>query len=273
MLRRYLPAIVCVVSVLAILVEALSGGGPSRKLGLDPVADAATNSLDAKTVQVEMVMRQGNERMVMIGVMDNERNLGEFNGSLQGIDLHEFMSGTTVYVDVPPMAQVMNGRHWMKLDMKELFKKLGVKDVGKLLDSSSDPSAPLEQLAKASLDAQPVGPTRIRGERATKYHIDFALSQFISTLPPDQANAMRRLQEKAAIGDRVLEDVWVDTHSRIRRLAMGYDMLGNHVSMRLDFVRYGVPVNIQLPPDGETIDALDALKKAGISPEDLAKAL
>ena len=273
-MRRALPAIVCVISVLAIVIEALTGGQASRKLGLDPVADAATRSLDEKTAQVEMVMRRGSERFVLTGVMDIEHGRGDVRGSMSGAgELHEILSGSTVYVDVPEAAQAMNGRHWLKIDVKKLLKKLGAEAAGKLFDSSSDPTTPLEQLAQAGLDAQLVGKSHFRGEPATKYHVEFTFAQFVNTLPPEQAEAMRALQAKTQVGERVVEDIWIDGHNRVRRLAMGYDQAGTHVSERFDFVRYGVPVHVATPPDDETIDALDALEKAGVSLDDLASGL
>jgi hypothetical protein len=268
MLRRPLLAIVCVASLVAILVATLTGGGASRRLGLDPVADAATHSLAARTASVHMIVRAAGKRLVLDGTMDNQHQRGEFHGDVPGVGtIREVFSGLTFYIRMPQLARELDGRHWLKMDMVKLGKRMGI-DVGALIDpSSSDPSAPLEQLRRLGKSAQRVGRSRVLGEPAVHYRVTGTLQDFTNALPEKKRKAaiaaLKRTQDMTGLRNEVAADVWVDRHNRIKRMAMGYDVTQGHISMRIDFVRYDVPVSVKLPDPSDTVDALEVLDHTG----------
>ena len=108
------------------------------------------------------------------------------------------------------------------------------------------------------------GREQVRGVEATHYSATVDLRRSVEQLPESQREAAGRGIDRviAVTGQEKLPfDVWIDDDDRVRRFEMDQTMKPGGVELKmhmtLEYVRFGVPVEIDLPADDEVFDATD----------------
>jgi hypothetical protein len=248
------------------LVAAGCGAEKSVKNAVDPVAQAATNTANAGSVQVAMsgkVSAAGQEIPLHgEGVFDLKAKRGQLTmtTSVPGkgaVRIEEILDGLVIYMRSDALAGALpNGKQWLKIDLQAAGRKSGV-DLGALqqLGGSGDPTQFLEYLAKAG-DVNKVGSEAINGTPTTHYHatIDFAK---LAASAGTAAGSVRQLQ--ALTGQTSLPtDIWIDGQQRVRRQTIAISTqrpVPLSFNLTVDYKRFGVPVDVHAPAASKTVDA------------------
>ena len=249
-------------------VAAGCGAQDSVKNAVDPVAQAATNTANAGSVQVAMsgkISAAGQEVPLKgEGVFDLKRKLGQItmttNVPGQGdVRVEEIIDGLVIYMRTDALAQALpSGKKWLKIDLVEAGRQSGV-DIGALqqLGGSGDPTQFLSYLAKAG-DVRKVGAEDINGTPTTHYHatIDFAK---LAKSAGGAAYSVRQLQKLT--GQKSLPtDIWIDGSQRVRRQTVAISTqrpVPIDFDLTIDYERFGVPVYVHAPAASETADAAE----------------
>jgi hypothetical protein len=249
-------------------VAAGCGAEDSVKNAVDPVAQAATNTANAGSVQVAMsgkISAAGQEIPLQgEGVFDLKRKLGQItmttNVPGQGdVRVEEVIDGLVIYMRADALAQALpSGKKWLKIDLVEAGRQSGV-DIGALqqLGGSGDPTQFLSYLAKAG-DVRKVGAEDINGTPTTHYHatIDFAK---LAKSAGGAADSVRQLQKLT--GQKSLPtDIWIDGSQRVRRQTVAISTqrpVPIDFDLTIDYERFGVPVDVHAPAASETADAAE----------------
>jgi hypothetical protein len=249
-------------------VAAGCGAQDSVKNAVDPVAQAATNTANAGSVQVAMsgkISAAGQEVPLKgEGVFDLKRKLGQItmttNVPGQGdVRVEEIIDGLVIYMRTDALAQALpSGKKWLKIDLVEAGRQSGV-DIGALqqLGGSGDPTQFLSYLAKAG-DVRKVGAEDINGTPTTHYHatIDFAK---LAKSAGGAADSVRQLQKLT--GQKSLPtDIWIDASQRVRRQTVAISTqrpVPIDFDLTIDYERFGVPVDVHAPAASETADAAE----------------
>jgi hypothetical protein len=280
-MRRLLPAL------LALTVLAGCGGADSSLL-----ATAVRNTEDAGGAELAFEMRMElpgfDEPLVMTGsgVEDAGRRRGHLTfdmsalarlpgaGAVCGDDcrMEAISDGSSLYMRSALFSSVLGGREWVKLDLERFGDGLGIPIGGSAMAPQS-PSAQLRMIGGASGDVTNEGREDVRGTETTHYSTTVDLKDSVDALPEAQREAARRGIEmliEATGQERIPFDIWIDDDDRVRRFEMEQDMEQGGIEVKmhvtLEYVRFGVPVDIDVPDDGEVFDATDvALQQLGQS--------
>ena len=259
-------------SVLLICALAPVGAGcgaeKSVKNAVDPVAQAATNTANAGSVQVAMsgkISAAGQEiPLEGEGVFDLERKLGWLTMTTNvpgqcAVAVEEIIDGLVLYMRSDALAQALpDGKKWLKIDLEAAGRQSGI-DIGALqqLGGSGDPTQFLTYLAKAG-DVRKVGTEEINGTPTTHYHatIDFAK---LAKSAGGAADSVRQLQKLT--GQKSLPtDIWIDGNQRVRRQTVAISTqrpVPIDFDLTIDYERFGVPVDVHAPAASETADAAE----------------
>jgi hypothetical protein len=254
-MRRFLPVLLaCAVLPFA----AGCGAEKSVQNAVDPVAEAATKTADAGTVQLAMtgkITAAGQEIPIDgKGAFDLKGKKGhlEVTTSVPGqgqVSIDELMDGLVLYMRSDALTSSLpGGKHWIKLDLQALGKKQGV-DLGQLqqLGGGTDPTQFLSYLKKAG-QVEKVGSETINGVATTHYRATIDLDKL--------ADSVRQLEQLT--GQKTLPtDIWIDSQGRARRQAISYSAkqpVPTSMQMTIDYEKFGVPVDVQKPDDGDTVD-------------------
>lgn len=177
------------------------------------------------------------------------------SGAPGGGEMELIADERVMYMRAPFMQAALRGKEWMKLDLARIDEGLGVEGdaLGQMGQGSADQ---LEALAQISDGVEDEGREVVRGVEATHYSavVDF------DKLPGEKLQRIAKLSG----GTHVDVDVWIDDALRIRRVEWGQQVADGRVGMRMimEYVRFGVPVDIDPPDDGDVFDATDVTTQA-----------
>jgi hypothetical protein len=165
-----------------------------------------------------------------------------------GGEMEAIADGDVMYMRGPFMESALQGKHWMKLDLARTYKTLGA-DAPPLWQAGQGTAKELEALAEVSDGVTDEGREVVRGVEATHYSavVDF------DKLPGEKTQQLAKLSG-ASIADT---DVWIDDSERIRRVEWAQGVGRVKMTMIMEYVRFGVPVDIDVPDDGDVFDATD----------------
>jgi hypothetical protein len=249
-------------------VAAGCGAEKSVKNAVDPVAQAATNTANAGSVQVAMSgkISAGGQEIPLKGegVFDLKRKLGQLTMTTsvpgQGdVRVEEIINGLVLYMRTDAIAQALpSGKKWLKIDLEAAGRQSGV-DIGALqqLGGGGDPTQFLTYLAKAG-DVRKVGAEDVNGTPTTRYHakIDFAK---LAKSAGGAADSVRQLQTLTGLKS-LPTDIWIDGSRRVRRQTVAISTqrpVPIDFDLTIDYERFGVPVDVHAPAASETADAAD----------------
>jgi hypothetical protein len=267
--------------VVALAVGLTACGGDA--LSLDPVASAATKTVEAGSSRVEfnVAMKVGGDSVDMTGsgAFDYREARGTATYRMQlpmvgevGMDMR--MVGTKVFLRMPESlagAGLTGGKEWIGMDVGKSLEQAGLGGLD--LTQQQDPTQTLQYLRAASTGVEEAGSATVRGAETTRYtgRLDFrkALDAGIEKLELSPAERQRARQGMKLMLDQlgaggVPFEVYVDDDGLLRRMAMDMKMKvqGEQVTMamRMDYFDFGVDVNVQAPPASDVFDATGVLQ-------------
>ena len=261
-MRRLLPVLlVCALTPVA----AGCGAADDVKSAVDPVAQAATKTRSAGSVEIAMTGKAsaaGQEIPLQgEGVFDLKAQRGHFTMTTSvpgqdGVKIEEIVDGLVLYMHSDALTKGLPaGKKWLKLDLKAAAGKQGV-DIAQLqsLSGGGDPTQFLSYLAKAG-DVHKVGTEDVNGTSTTHYRatIDF---DKLGGSAGTAAGSVRQLEQVSGL-KKLPTDIWIDASQRVRRQTVAIDVkqpLPINFSLQINYTRFGVPVDVQAPPAGETVD-------------------
>ena len=277
MVRRVLGGI-----ALVLAAGALSACGVRSTV--DPVAAAATKTQNVGGVEMALTSSFGTAgHMITIkghGAFDRGQGemevdlsslapqagaFGSALGTLKEIFVQE-NGDPVVYVDFPLLSGMVGGKTWIRLDLAQAGKSIGV-DTNKLMQGSAQSPADLLAVLQASGDFTEVGQETVGGVSTTRYHGTIDVQKVIKDggVPDDVA---KRLADLGAPG-RVPYDVWVDDQGLVRQITQSYDHTIGGITTTYETTiglsDYGKDVSVSAPPSDQVFDATDLASKAASS--------
>ena len=262
--RRFAQACALLASV-----AALAGCGVSNQL--DPVAAAATKSEQAGGFNVNFTLKLSGSSMpggstVLTGSGAFDGAQGEMTIDMAGLlgqtgadgQLREIMlqedGHLVMYMQVPFVASLLpGGKTWMRLDLQEAGKSLGV-DLSKLLGQagSTNPAETLAML-KSNGDFAAVGPETIDGVSTTHYKgaVDLARAASSASLPDSYVERLRAMGAPT----QVPVDAWIGDDGLLREVDLSYGSDETAIDLTMKMSDYGRTVSVSAPPADEVFDA------------------
>ncbi|HEX8646778.1 MAG TPA: hypothetical protein VF715_07735 [Thermoleophilaceae bacterium] len=261
MLRALVAALLCA------LVAAVASGCGTETVGIEAIADAAEASASAGGARLE-IEGTGEARgqefdLSGHGVMDAQGN-SEMEMELPGGagTMKQVFRRFVVYQQMPGLEQQI-GAEWMKLDLREAYRRIGVDLELIQQPGGNDPRQMLTQMKNASDEVEKVGTEEVRGEKTTHYKADVDVRKSIERLPPARRAEAKEDVEKV-IDVSGLEsfpmEVWIDDKDLVRRLHMKMSLnnpaFGGKMDMdmTMELFDYGTPVTIDVPAGDEVKD-------------------
>jgi hypothetical protein len=232
----------------------LSGcGGVDASL----LATAAHNTQEAGGAEValraEMQMPSTGQQFVMTGsgVEDAKAQRARLTMEVPGAGEMEAVSdGLTMYFRPELFGSALGGKEWMKLDARRTNESLGIDGppLGQMGQSGADQLKLLEQVSGGVTDE---GREQVVGVDATHYSATIDLRNY----PGQDLQKLIDLTGQSEIP----VDVWIDDDQRVRRMEMEMQFAPGQGRMKMivEYVRFGVPVDIDIPDDDDVFDATD----------------
>ncbi|MEU2504250.1 hypothetical protein ABZ621_06005 [Streptomyces sp. NPDC007863] len=182
------------------------------------------------------------------------------------------MLDNVMYMDMgEKQAAEMDGKRWMKLDMKAAAAESGDKALQKQLTGGLDNmnQDPAQQLALLldSPDLKHVGAEKVNGMETEHYKGTLTFEQMLA------ANESTKLLSKEE-HDKLIEnvkktglkgydtEVWVNKDGYPARMDIGMEMAEGTVQIRADYSDYGTKSAVEAPPASETVDLFKMLQEA-----------
>lgn len=266
--------------VAAAAVTAGCGGGSGSALALDPVAAAATKTVQAGAARVHFALSVSNPqlqggrtiRLDGSGAIDGTSGqlaigLGSLhragippNATLQEIFLQQD-GDYVMYLGLGSLtSQLPGGKQWIELNVSKLGKSAGL-DLGKLLSGSQfQPGDLLSMLRAEGAQIHKVGPATIDGTATTHYRVTIDMAKALEA----KGLSSPLLAGVAAEVPSVPEDVWIGKDGLVHRIQLSVTAAQSRVAMTMDLYDYGADVSIAAPPSSEVFDATE-LAEQGLS--------
>ena len=263
---------------LAVGLTACSGDA----LALDPVASAATKTVESGSSRVEFTIAVDaagqSVDMMGSGRFDYRKPRGEVTYRMQvpglgDVSMDMRMVGGKLYLRLPEEiagAAFPNGKPWLGLDLDKSLRQAGLGSLD--FTQQQDPAQTLQYLRAASAGVKESGSATLRGVETTRYvgRMDFrkALDAGLDRLELPAAERQRARQGMRRMLDQVGAkgvpyEVFVDKDGLLRRLTLDSSMqvMGQRLAMKLsmDYFDFGVEVNVQAPPARDVTDATSLL--------------
>jgi hypothetical protein len=180
----------------------------------------------------------------------------------------EIVSGTTFYIRMPKgSGQLPGGKEWIKVDLQAIGKSQGI-DFAKVMDAGRQNPADMLRFLKAVGASHVVGTEPVRGTPTTHYSASIDLAQAADSLGDEKTAAALKQLYTASGATTIPVDVWIDRAGRVRRERFSMTLggaagTGAALDMAVDFVRFGVPVDLRAPPSDQVLDASTLLHPVG----------
>jgi hypothetical protein len=263
-MRRYL---------LALLALALLGGcGGAADPSL--FATAVRNTEAAGGAEIVFSMRMEapgmSEPLEMSGngVEDASKRRGHFTFESPMTGSMEVVSDDmTVYMRSDLFAAALGGKDWMKLDLRRAMSSFGL-DLGNSGQFGQSAAEQLRMLRAVSGDVSEEGHDQVAGTDTTHYSATVDLRRYPDVMPEEQRDAARkgveRLIEMTGQSE-IPMDVWIDGDQRVRRMTWNQSIRQGSTEMKMEvsaeYVRFGVPVDVQVPDEADVFDATDLVQR------------
>ncbi|MER7622373.1 hypothetical protein [Streptomyces sp. NPDC126503] len=183
------------------------------------------------------------------------------------------MLDNVMYMDMgAKQAAEMDGKRWMKLDLKAAAEASGDKDLqkqmtGGLESMNQDPAQQLALLLD-SPDLKHVGAEKINGMETQHYKGTLTFEQMLKAnetskvLPKEDYDKLIANVKKTGLTGYETE-VWVNGDGYPARMDIGMKMKQGSMTLRADYSDYGAQAAVKAPPAGETVDLFKMLKEIG----------
>jgi hypothetical protein len=253
-------------ALLAVTVLGACGGAADSSL----IATAVRNTEAAGGAEIVFSMRMEGPglpqpiEMTGKGVEDASRRSGHFTFESPLTGTMEMVSDDlTMYMRSDLFAAALGGKEWMKIDMKRATASFGL-DLGGSGQVGQSAAEQLRMLRAVSGDVSEEGQEQVAGTETTHYSATVDLRRYPDVMPEEQREAARKGVERLIEltgQSEVPMDVWIDGEERVRRMTWKQSMRQGPVEVKMDitaeYLRFGVPVDIDVPDDGDVFDATD----------------
>jgi hypothetical protein len=244
--------------LMALALGACGGGGGA--LSLDPVASAAEKTAKQGSAKVEF-------RMSGKGMSGNGN--GVFNNSQKAsgrMTMDMEVKGKSVHMDVVMRDLVIymrsplftsqpsfpEGKEWVRLDLKEAAKSMGL-DLDSL--QSMSPKSAAAFLRGASGKPKKVGKEKVRGVETTHYRVTCNLEAAADKASGSAAKTLRKLVQ--VTGQKTIPvEAWIDGHDLLRKETYSQRFARGLPPVKVTTLLYGFgpPVSIDVPPADKVFD-------------------
>ena len=241
----------------------LSGCGGGVDASLLATAVKNTEQAGGAEIALQMTMESPTGQTVVMtgtGVEDALGRRADITMTVpQAGEMRAIADGFTIYIGMDELESRL-GKPWMKVDLMRAWRELGLELDG-LAQVGQGASQQLGLLKTVSDGLTDHGRETVVGVEATHYSATVDLRRYPEVVPEAQREAVRqsidRLIELAGRSEIPVE-VWVDDSQRVRRIE-SEESFGDGVdgTIVVEYVRFGVPVDIQAPDDDEVFDATD----------------
>jgi hypothetical protein len=184
------------------------------------------------------------------------------------IQTSELLSRLTVYLDsaaIPNGVALTGGKQWIELNLSRAGGAIGVSS----LPTAADPTQFVDYLRAVSSTTSKAGGEIVRGVPTTHYHAIVDLDRYPDLVPRAQLFPVTRSVKalEAALGAHTIGlDVWVDSHSLVRRLSFSFRECISRTrfqfGMSLDLFDYGPQPSPPLPTASEVYDITPVIASA-----------
>ena len=272
---------VAVIFALLMACAIAACGGDS--VALDPVAEAATKTSDAKSMRIEMRMTIagsgfGSKPVAVTtrGIATDKRSAMTMRmPAVGGLDLGEVevrADGLVLYLRMPFLqAAAPSLKPWIKIDLRKVSKNIGL-DLDNLMElgAQTDPTKALDFL-KAAGEVEEAGKATVRGVETTRYKAVIDLERYADELEQKGGEAAATSIRKAIelTGKSTMPiDVWIGEDSLVRRMSWEQQVSAasgqavSTVKATMDLFDYGANVKVVIPRDEQT-SSIEELAKLG----------
>jgi hypothetical protein len=175
------------------------------------------------------------------------------------------LDGTVVYLRFPAVSEELpEGKSWVRSDANEAGHGKAF-DFGQIEQfTNNDPRKLVEILRAASGDIETVGTEELRGVTTTHYRATVDLAEYKKLVPRAEREELQSLLDKTVEESTVEDlpvDVWLDERGLVRKVTMSVtaEQAGATEpvtgAIAFELWDYGEPVEIELPPQDEVVDA------------------
>jgi hypothetical protein len=265
------PAHRLLLVVLAAAVLALAGcaEGASARDRLADAADATRGAGSASaSVSVVTTFTGVDDPMLADseitgeGAFDFAGDRGHLAMQMPGMEDAGLDQVETVFLDGVVYSQLPmpGGVQWLRIDTAELGTQ-GLQQLG----GTSDPSANLD-LLEGARDVEEVGEVQVRGATTTHYRFTVDLEAAGEEADAEQRQMLDSMRQQLGTSELPME-VWLDSDDRVRRQrseidldamhAQGQTASGGTVVTVVELHDFGVDVEVEAPPEEDTVDIQD----------------
>ncbi|MER5208609.1 hypothetical protein [Streptomyces sp. NPDC002825] len=186
------------------------------------------------------------------------------------------MLDQVMYMDMgAKQAAEMDGKRWMKLDMKAAADASGDKALRKQMTGGLDNmnQDPAQQLALLldSPDLKHVGAEKINGMETEHYKGTLTLEQMLKANESSKLLSKKDHDELLATMKKTGlkgydTEFWVTEDGYPARMDIGMTMAEGTMQIRADYTDYGTKSAVQAPPAKDTVDLFEMMKDFGKEP-------
>ncbi|MFE9478141.1 hypothetical protein ACFYNM_05975 [Streptomyces spororaveus] len=222
---------------------------------------------------VDMSGVQGWDPQVMDFTVTGGPASGAGSGSMRMI-----MTNDIMYMQLPkgsPMSEGLEGKSWMKLDVKAAAEATGDTEALKKLsgmnsmDQSQDPAKQLALLL-TSPNVKHIGAEKVDGSGVDAEHYQGTLT-FEEMLAANGSATVLSDAERAQLVEATKKsgikgydmDVWVNKDGYPVRMKASIATPQGALNMDAHYSDYGSAATVQTPPENETLDLFAMLKEMG----------
>jgi hypothetical protein len=151
----------------------------------------------------------------------------------------------------------------MKLDMKRATSSFGL-DLGGSGQVGQSAAEQLRMLRAVSGEVTEEGHEQVAGSETTHYSATVDMRRYPDVMPEEQREAARKGVERLIEltgQSEIPMDVWIDGDERVRRMTWKQSMRQGPVDVKMEitaeYVRFGVPVDIDVPGEADVFDATE----------------
>jgi hypothetical protein len=196
-------------------------------------------------------------------------DFAEGTGGAFGGEMEMVMDRFVIYMKFPPelAAQLPGGRPWLKIDLKQAGKELGI-DFEELMQfQQADPTQSLQYLRGASEDFEEIGSEEVRGVETTHYRGTVDLHKVAEQAPEDARAAFERVIDLVGVDEMPFE-VWIDDEGLARRMKYeqplpAADGSQGRMELTMEMYDFGVEVDVEPPPANEVTDLQELIGQGG----------
>jgi hypothetical protein len=239
--------------LILIALAVLSGcGGAESSLFATAVRNTENAGGAELAFQATFQAPGGGQPVVMTGtgVEDLANQRARLEMQVPGAGTMELIADKLVmYIHFDLFAQEL-GKEWMKLDLEQAYENLGI-DLGGVGQVGQGTSEQLKMLGEVSDGITNEGREQVRGVDTTHYSATIDLREY----PDEDIEKIIELIGQSEIP----MDVWIDDDQRVRRMEWRQAVAKGQEpgTVVAEYVRFGVPVDIDVPDDDEVFDATD----------------